>query len=857
MLSVTLVNPTHSQVPGVSLACYHCSQPCERDTPFTAELGGQTRLFCCSGCQAIAQTIHGQGLDMFYTRRVGLEAPLEGVGGDLSQVPDELLAYDDEALLSRFAPLIVSGSVVSNESEAGTASARVRQTTLRLEKIRCAACVWLNEQHWRQMPGVLDVQVNYVTQRARIRFDEARCRFSTLLYAARQIGYLAWPFDPSASADLAKAEQRRLLFRLGVALVGMMQVMMYAWPTYTNHTDMTAEQERLMGWAGWLLTLPVIFYSAWPMFSSAWHSVRRFWKTRTVGMDVPVAIALILAFSAGTFNLIHGVGQTYFDSITMFVALLLLARYVELRARHSAQGGAEALVRQLPATCHQVLNYGMTDQQVRIIPVVKVGIGESIRVSPGDVIPVDGELLSEMASLSEALLTGESKPVEKQQGSPVFAGSHNLANTIYMRSTAVGNATRMAGIAGLLEEALNTKPLWAGIAEKWAGYFVMLLLLLSFGTGLYWELAGVADAWVRAVAVLVVSCPCALSLAAPAALAAAQGAMTRQGLLVVKAHALDGLATANTLVLDKTGTITSGRLKVVSVQLVSPNFSQAEVLAIAAQLEDGQKHPVANALIEAASHERKDFSLQGESQYMVGHGISQGEWQLGSPAWIAQIGKNPENRIATDIPNLASNQTSKQSSGQTQVDLAGPEGIVAHFIFEDEVRQGADELVGQARAMGLRIHLISGDAQSTVKSWANRFNITQYRGGMLPEDKLAYIQALQKEGAKILAVGDGINDAPQLAQADVSIAVGQGAPLAQAGADIILVDPSLKAIAQGLLHAHRTRQIIRQNLTWALVYNLAAIPLAVGGWINPWIAGIGMSVSSLVVTLNAWRLRKI
>ena len=817
-------------------SCYHCSQPCEEGTPFRAELAGQNRYFCCAGCQAIAQTIHGQGLEGFYARRVAMEPPVDGVID--SKVPEALLVYDDLALLNRYAPLL------NTESS-------IRYTTLRLEKIRCAACVWLNEQHWRRVPGVIDVQINYATQRAKIQFDSAKCGLSNVLYAAQQIGYEAWPFDPSANADLAKAEQRRLLFRLGVALLSMMQVMMYAWPTYASNGELTLEQAKLMGWAGWFLTLPVIFYSAAPIFSAAWHSVRMVWLTRTVGMDVPVAIALVLAFIAGTYNLVMGVGETYFDSITMFVAFLLLARYIELRARHSAQGGAEALARQLPATCAMVLAYSSENMQVRITPVARIELGDVIRVSPGDVIPVDADILSDEASVGEALLTGESRPVNKRQGEPVYAGSHNLGSPLFIKATAVGNATRMAGIANLLEEALQTKPYWAGLAEKWASYFVIVLLLLAVGTGLFWQLYGSGDAWVRAVAVLVVSCPCALSLAAPAALAAAQGALAKIGLLVVKGHALEGLANANALVLDKTGTLTTGDLKLVDIQVVNSQLTQQVALSIARKLEVGQAHPVAIALLNAEFDSEQssieNSFIKESPNYLIGCGVHADGWYLGSSKWIKEIFK-------VEMPALTAHL------GQVILYLAGPQGVAAYFIFEDEAREGVADLIDFAKASNMSVHLISGDDPATVAAWANRFGIPAYRGHMLPEEKLAYVQELQKTNngkTQVLAVGDGINDAPQLGQADVSVAVGRGAPLAQAGADIILVDSSLSSLARGMAHAKFTKRVIGQNLIWAFIYNVGAIPVAMLGMVNPWIAGIGMSLSSLLVTLNAWRLRKI
>ena len=816
------------------LACYHCSQVCEPDTPFKVELAGELRSFCCAGCQAIAQTIHGQGLEAFYNRRQAMEPPKEGLS---LEIPETLLAFDDPVLLDRYAP---------KNSDSDSESYRL--TTLRLENIRCAACVWLNEQHWRQIPGVVDVQVNYATQRARIRFDEQKCHLSQLLFAAQQIGYYAWPFDPSASADFAKSEQRSLLFRVGVALLGMMQVMMYAWPTYTNSLELTQEHSQLMGWASWFLTLPVIFYSASPIFKAASSSVRMFPKTRLLGMDVPVAIALLLAFIAGTINLVSGDGQTYFDSITMFVAFLLLARYVELRARHSASGGAEALAKQIPATCEQL---DISTDRIKIIPVVRVCVGDTIRVSPGGVIPVDGEMVSEDASVSEALLTGESRPVPKVLGQMLYAGSHNLGAPLMMRATAIGQATKMAGIAGLLEEALTTKPYLATLAEKWAAYFVLVLMVLALGTGLYGYIAQTGDAWVRAVAVLIVSCPCALSLAAPAALAAAQGALAKIGLLVVRGHALEGLSNVTDLVLDKTGTLTSGHLSVVNAQVVDSDYSLEKVIQIAAQLEAGQTHPLAYAIHHLAQSYGFKPLEQEIAKYEIGKGVRFGEYLLGSPAWLESLGKKsvPTKIASPSIVNFG-------NTSQTIIALANQEKIIAYFVLEDQARTGASELIRFAQDQGIQVHLISGDDHQAVAFWANKFEIKHFLGRQLPEDKLAYIQMLQKNGSKVLAIGDGINDAPQLAQADVSMAVGQGVPLAQAGADVILVEESLLAVAQGLKHAQKTRNIIRQNLIWAFIYNITAIPLAMMGWINPWIAGIGMSLSSLAVTLNAWRLRK-
>ncbi len=801
-------------------ACYHCGGELPQPPQHFSELGGKTRTFCCAGCQAIAETIHGQGLQAFYARRV----PLGGKPEDFSgTVPDRLLAYDDPALSGRFVRMGADG---------------ISEVTLRLEKIRCAACVWLNEQHLLRVPGVKSAIANYVTQRAVIRYDASRCKLSSLLFAVEQIGYAAWPFEPSASNDMAKRERRQMLMRLGVALLGMMQVMMYAWPTYSKDGGLLNDQAALLGWASWLLTIPVIFYSAAPMFTAAWHSLRQFRQTRMLGMDVPVALALGFAFVAGTLNLVHGIRETYFDSMTMFVAFLLAARYVELRARQDAQSGAEALARQLPATCERLSNYPAS-REGQTIPVVRCEVGDVLRVSPGEAIPADGVLVEGESSTDEALLSGESRAVKKQTGDAVYAGSHNLESPLIMRVTAVGQATRLAGIASLLDQALQAKPQMASLAERWAGVFVVSLLGMALLTGLAWWWLDSPRAWVYAVAVLVVSCPCALSLATPAALAAAQGAVTRLGLLVVRGHALETIAKATDLVLDKTGTLTTGHLQLVRVEMLRPGLDEAEALAVAAGLEAGQKHPVAIALLEGAKARNLVARATAQAPTGIpGKGVQCGDWRLGSAAWLGM-------------------QEVDTSIAATRLYLYEGDAPVAVFELADTPRAGAKELIAVAQAAGIRVHLLSGDNVLTVAWWAREMGIADYRGGALPEEKHAAIRALQDHGCIVWAVGDGINDAPQLAQADVSVAVGSGAPLAQAGADAVLTAESLLPLAAAIRHSRRTNRIIRQNLAWAFVYNVTAIPLAAFGLVNPWVAGIGMALSSLGVTLNAWRLRRV
>ena len=809
---------------GNHLTCYHCSSSILPNELIEAELGGVRRQFCCPGCMAIAQTIHGEGLEVFYARRSQAgEKPEAYLATDA--IPEKLKPYDDPSLRGRFTRPYGDGGDL--------------EATLRLEKIRCAACVWLSEQHLRRIPGVKDVQINYVTQKAIVRFDPEKASLARLLFEIERIGYEAWPFEPSLSVERAKKEKRQLLTRLGVALLGMMQVMMYAWPTYVN-ADITPEFEILLGWTSWALTVPVMVYSAGPIFQAAWRSIQTFRQTHLLGMDVPIALALALAFTVGTINLIKGSGQSYFDSITMFVAFILAARYVELLARQDAQGGAEALAKQLPATCERLVNYPDL-QNVEVVPVVNCNPGDVLRVPPGEVVPADGTLIENISALDESLLTGESKPVEKKIGDRIYAGTHNILNPLIMRIDAVGQSTRIAGIASLLDQALLAKPVMVSLAEKWAAYFVAFLLVSAFVSSAVWLYFDPSQAWTVLVSVLVASCPCALSLAVPTAMAAAQGAVTKLGLLIVRGHVLEGLVQATDLVLDKTGTLTMGQPELQEIIHLRPGFRREDALALAIALEAGQRHPLALSLLRAAELENLSPAvLSAPVINQLGKGLSSGAYRLGSAVWLG----------------LPQDLSSKEAGQYGQVHLADDVGLIATFVFLDSPRAGLKRLLQAAHSKNITVHLISGDDPATVKWWANHVGIKNYQGACTPEEKYEYIERLQNEKRFVWAIGDGVNDAPLLARADISIAVGAGAPLAAAGADAILTASSLEPLAKSLALAEKTKRIIKENLLWALIYNVLAIPAAMLGLVNPWVAGIGMSLSSLAVTLNAWRLRK-
>ncbi|MEY3936725.1 MAG: hypothetical protein RLZZ202_927, partial [Pseudomonadota bacterium] len=608
----------------------------------------------------------------------------------------------------------------------------------------------------------------------------------------------------------------------------------------TDSVDLSPENNLLLNWTSWLLTVPVVLYSAAPIFSSAWRSVRSFAQTRSLGMDVPIALALGMAFTVGTVNLVVGDGPSYFDSITMFVAFTLGARYIELIARQDAQSGSEALAKQLPASCERYLDYPKSTSVERI-PVVRCLVGDRVRVGPGEIIPADGVLIDSYTSVSEALLTGESRPIQKSRGDHLFAGTHNIQNSIAMEITAVGQTTRLAGIAILLDRALQAKPPLLGLAEIWAGRFVILLIIAAIISSAAWLVVDPSRAWPVMLGVLVASCPCALSLAIPTALAAAQGALTKIGLFVIHGRALEGLSKANTLVMDKTGTLTIGEPRIQTITVLRNGMTEGEVLALAVGMEEGQNHPLGLAF-GLALRERglMPHHFLERSANHLGKGLSNGNYRLGKADWVGV------QALPTPFDALYSH-----------VYLGDDQGLIAQFSFLDRPREGVAALLQYAHVHGIAVHLLSGDAPATVEAWARYHGIVHYCGGASPEEKYEFIRQLQADGAKVCAIGDGVNDAPFLAKADVSIAMGSGAPLAAAGADAVLISSNFETLVKAFSLAHRTQKIIRQNLLWAFLYNVTVIPVAMMAWINPWVAGIGMASSSLLVTLNAWRLRKV
>jgi Cu2+-exporting ATPase len=803
--------------------CYHCGLPIPPGVDLTVEIDGQPRAMCCAGCQAVAQAIVANGLTDYYRHRDALpESPREALPAAL----EELGLFDHPEVQKNFVRPI---------------GAHEREASLILEGITCAACVWLNEAHLAKQPGVTAVDINYATRRARVRWDTRVTQLSTLLSAIQAIGYRAHPYDATKSEQLAQQERRTAQWRLFVAGFGMMQVMMYAVPVYLADGDMTPDIERLMRWASLLLTLPVMVYSAAPFFVSAWRDLR----LRRVGMDVPVALGVGSAFLASVWATLTDAGEVYFDSVTMFVFFLLGGRYLEMMARQKATRGIEALSRAIPAFAERLPHWPAGEAER--VAVAHLAPGDVVRVKPGETIPGDGVILDGESSVDESLLTGESRPAARRIGEAVVGGSVNVASPLTIRLERVGEATRLASIRRLMEQAAAEKPALVLLADRIAQRFVWALLALALATGIYWLQADPARALWICVAVLVVSCPCALSLATPAALTVATGALAKIGVLVTRGHAIETLARAIHWIFDKTGTLTLGR-PAVSDFGITAGLDAERVFAEVRALEQASEHPLARALCAkiGAGETARAVRLRAVTGQGVEAVVADRPLRIGAPAFVAALHGQP-------LPEAARRWL---EAGDGVVLLGDAAGWRAWFRISDELRPGAREALAQLARLNTRVTILSGDAPETVAKVAQTLKVRDHRGGMTPEAKHAAVRAFQAGGATVAMVGDGVNDAPVLAQAHVSIAMGSGADLARSQADVVLLADDLAALAKGVALARRTLRIIRQNLGWAFAYNLVAIPLAMTGWVTPWMAGIGMSASSLLVVLNALRLAK-
>jgi Cu2+-exporting ATPase len=716
------------------------------------------------------------------------------------------------------------------------------QAQLAIEGIHCGACVQLIEMRVAALPGVLSVTVSQVTHRARVVWDGARASLQDVLAAVAGAGYRAWPVSAGINPQQRSA-RRRELWRLFVAGFAMMQLMMYAFPAYiAGEGDLEPGIDVLLKLAGFVITLPVLLFSAAPFFRGALRDMR----LRRVGMDVPVALAIAVTFLYSTWTTFLTPGPVYYDSLAMFVFLLLGGRWLEALARERAASAIEELARMQPARAQRFANFPAS-RETQDVAVEELQPADMVLVAPGAACPADGTVLEGSSLNDEALLTGESAARRKQLGDAVHGGALNLTAPLVLRITATGADSRLATIVRMVEQGAAQKPRLLELADRHAGWFLGAVLAIALISGVAWTFIDPARAVWIAMAVLIVTCPCALSLAAPLAMSAAVGRLARRGVLVTRGHALETLARADCFAFDKTGTLTTGRMRVHGAHLAG-RIDRATLDRLAGELERGSAHPLAQALaMMAAPALRNAAPLTVEDWREVPGGgvearVNGVRTRIGSIAFVEELHHQPF-------------EAAWEYGEEMSLAALGDErGWLGVYALGDGVREGARELVQALDQAGCRTALLTGDHPAAAWRVAQAAGISEVQSSQGPQDKLAWVQEQQDEGAVLAMVGDGINDAPVLAQAHVSIAMGSGAPLAQARSDMVLMSARPADLWEARRVATLAMRIVRQNLAWAAAYNLVAIPLAAFGWLNPWLAGLGMAGSSLLVVGNSLRL---
>ena len=760
-------------------------------------------------------------------------------------VPGNVALLDDPLEWGSFGR--PAGAPASHADVADPLQVPLWESHVVLGGMHCATCALTIEDALRAVPGVQRADVSGSTHRAKVQWNPAEVRPSQWMAAIQKTGYGVLPARDAHARELRQAENRRALWRWLVAGFCMMQVMMYAWPAYqAKPGDLSLEMETLLRWASWVISIPVVLFACGPFFRSAWRDLR----TRSISMDLPVALGMLITFvvsSMGTFDPAGPFGkEVYYDSLTMFVFFLLSGRWLELRLRDKTAGALEAVMNRLPDSVERRLPDGGWER----VTVRRLQAGDVVRVLAGEAFPADGQLVQGQTHADEALLTGESTAVRKVVGDAVTAGSFNLGGPVEVAVGMVGAQTRFAQIVELMESAALQKPRLAQLADRVAKPFLVVVMLAALAAGVYWWPSDPGHAMMVAVAILIVTCPCALSLATPVAMLSAAGSLARHGVLVRNLQALETLAEADTLVFDKTGTLTQDGMRVVQVQ---PAAGQAgtPVLALAALVGAQSVHPVSRAVVQAAREQAADASGWQvlDAQEVAGAGMRarvqdpQGvEHVLRLGSWtFAGHGQSQDGRQCVYL-------AAEQGDAAVQ-----PWGLIE---LNEGLRPEAQATVAVLAQAGMEIHLLSGDRDAAVQQMARAAGIAHVQSECTPEDKLNALQALQAQGKHVAMVGDGLNDGPVLAGAHVSFAFGRSVPLAQSRSDFVVLGDDLGLIAQTALLARKTLRIVRQNLAWAAGYNALSIPLAVMGWMPAWLAGLGMALSSLLVVLNAARLAK-
>lgn len=807
----------------MNISCFHCAEPIPKGISLFVTINNNDQPMCCIGCQAVAQTIVDNNLTQYYQVRT------EPAHKGQELIPEQLeknKLLDEEVLQNEF---------IYQAKD-------YKEAILTIDGISCAACAWLIEMQISKVSGVLDISVNATTQRATIKWQDETVQLSEILTAIEHIGYQALPFKANEAELRNKKHSKTFIKRLGISGILMMQVMMIAIGLYFGaFADMAEHNKVYLRWISFILTLPIVTYGAFPFYTGAINAL----KVKRLSMDVPVSIAIVLAFSASAWATISQQGEVYFESVSMFTFLLLIGKFLEFRARSRAAQVSANLLKLMPMTATKLTvaesGTSSTTQQEELIAAKQLVKGDLVLVKPGEIVPADGYIIEGKSQLNEAMLSGEQLPVNKTIDDKVFAGTINGDSNLIIKVSQISSQSFLSQLIRLSEHSQAHKPKLAKFSDKVAQYFVAIILCTAIATAIYWHNHLPEEAFWITLSVLVATCPCALSLATPTALTCATTRLNKSGIMIKSAHVMETMPQINSFAFDKTGTITDGEFSIDKVHVVNRE-NELDALAIAAALEAHSEHPLAKPFNQYRDHQYQVSNIDVHSGKGVSGTVNGHHYKIGKASWL-----------------LSSEDLAKYQSS-TCVLIRVEEGVqnsevIASFFLIDKIRDDAIPLISALNEHANTL-LLSGDSQLACDKLTQTAPIKLAKGGLSAQEKMQIIQTEQQSQFQVAMIGDGVNDSPVFGAAHVSIAMGCGADIAKSGADVILLNNRLSSISTLIHVAKKTRKIIFQNYLWAFGYNAIVLPLAVAGFITPYMAVIGMSASSILVITNSLRLLK-
>lgn len=809
----------------VSASCFHCGLPIPADADYTTPLEGKTRNFCCFGCQSVCAAIYEAGLQGYYQR-----TPEGVLLAPPPPPPKDIDIYDFDEVQQEFT----------------SCSGDIRDIHLLVEGIHCAACVWLIERGLKRIAGVRSAEVNLAAKRLHVQWDNSQVKLSDLIKALVRIGYSAVPYDPESAEGAIRKTNRAMLFRLFFAGFAAMNMMWIAIALYSGANQ--DEFREFFHWMGLLLATPTLLYSGYPFFKGAAGGLRAGHLT----MDLPIALGLSVTYAYSLYitltNNQHG--EVYFDTVTNLTFVILIGRYLEGMFRHEALSATKRLMELQPRVALVI-----KDGEEKMTPIRAVMPGDRVMVKPGYTVPVDGVVLEGKSAVDEAMLSGESLPVHKQEGDTVSAGTVNMSGALLVEVRSQLQDTVLSRIIRLVEEAQTSKAPIQRLADTIVPWFVLVTLLCASVTFFIWNMHDFESALMAATSVLIITCPCALGMATPMSIAVASGLGAKHGILVKNGLVLETLSKVTHFVFDKTGTLTEGKMSVAQAQ-VAAGVDAAEMIAKAAAAERYSEHSVARAIVNFAEQCQYPFRTIGVDGFhaTAGLGITATvggqEVKLGSASWLMQCG------VELDAA-LQSQAHRWELQAMSCVYMACAGRHVAIFGLADQLRADAQQLVDALREAGIGMTLLSGDRRPVAEAIAAQLGGMEVIAEVMPQDKDQVIRRLQQRGEIVAMVGDGVNDAPALTRANVGIALGSGTDVSIDCADIVLMHNELSKVLQATQLSRRTLRTIKQNIGLSFVYNLIMVPLAMMAKVSPLVAAITMPISSLIVIGNAARIRTL